>query len=65
MIQELGQLTSEAKNYKYRTIVVSAVSYGCESWSLTLRDKHGLRVFENRVLRKLFGPKWEEVTGQN
>jgi hypothetical protein len=38
------------------------VLYGCETWSLTLREEHRLRVFENRVLRK-FGPKTDEVTG--
>jgi len=38
------------------------VLYGCEAWSFTLREKHRLRVFENRVLRKIFGPKGEEVT---
>jgi hypothetical protein len=37
--------------------------YGCETWSLTLREEHRLRVFENRVLR-IFGPKWDEVTGE-
>jgi hypothetical protein len=35
--------------------------YGCETWSPTLREKHGLRVFENRVLRRIFGPKKDEV----
>jgi hypothetical protein len=40
------------------------VLYGCESWSLTLRDEHRLRVFENRVLRRIFGPKRDEVTGE-
>jgi len=40
------------------------VLYGCETWSLTLREEHRLRVFENRVLRKLFGPKRDEVTGE-
>jgi hypothetical protein len=39
------------------------VLYGCETWSLTLREKHRLRVFENRVLRRIFGPKRDEVTG--
>jgi hypothetical protein len=39
------------------------VLYGCETWSLTLREEHRLRVFENRVLRKIFGPKINEVTG--
>jgi len=37
---------------------------GCETWSLTLRKKHRLRVFENRVLRRIFGPKRDEVTGE-
>ena len=40
------------------------VLYGCETWSLTLREEHRLRVFENRVLRKVFGPKRDEVTGE-
>ena len=40
------------------------VLYGCETWSLTLREEHRLRVFENRVLRKIFGPKSDEVTGE-
>jgi hypothetical protein len=39
------------------------VLYGCETWSLTLREKHRLRVFENRVLRGIFGPKRDEVIG--
>jgi len=38
--------------------------YGCKTWSLTLREEGKLRVFENRVLRRVFGPKREEVTGQ-
>jgi hypothetical protein len=38
--------------------------YGCETWSLTLREQHRLRVFENRVLRRMFGPKRDEVTGE-
>jgi hypothetical protein len=42
---------------------ITFVSYGCESWSITLREKHRLRVFENRMLRKVFGPKWDDVTG--
>jgi hypothetical protein len=39
------------------------VLYGCETWSLTLREEHGLRVFENRVLRGIFGPKRDEIIG--
>jgi hypothetical protein len=40
------------------------VLYGCETWSLTLREEHRLRVFENRVLGRIFGPKSDEVTGE-
>jgi hypothetical protein len=40
------------------------VLYGCETWSLTLREEHRLRVFENRMLRKIFGPKRDEVKGE-
>ena len=47
----------------YRTIVLLVVLYGCETWSLTLREERRLRVFDNRVLRKIFGPKRDEVTG--
>jgi hypothetical protein len=55
------------KNLKikiYRTIILPVVLYGCETWSLTLREERRLRVFENRVLRKLFGPKRDKVTGE-
>jgi hypothetical protein len=48
----------------YKTIILPVVPYGCETWSLTLREKHRLRVFENRVLRRIFGPKRDEVTGE-
>jgi hypothetical protein len=48
----------------YRTIILPVVLYGCETWSLTLREEHRLRVFENRVLRGIFGPKRDEVTGE-
>ena len=47
----------------YRTIILPVV-YGCECWSLTLREEHKLRVFENRVLRKMSGSKKDEVTGE-
>jgi hypothetical protein len=46
----------------YKTIIVPVVLYGCETWSLTLREEHRLRVFENRVLRRILGPKRDEVT---
>jgi len=48
----------------YRTITLPVVLYGCETWSLTLREKCRLRVFEIRVLRIVFGPKRDEVTGE-
>ena len=46
----------------YRTIILPVVLYGCETWLLTLREECRLRVFENRVLRRIFGPKRDEVT---
>jgi hypothetical protein len=48
----------------YKTIILPVVLYGCETWSLTLREEHRLRVFENRVLSRIFGPKRDEVTGE-
>ena len=48
---------------KFRTIILP-VLYGCATWSLTLREELRLRVFENRVLRRIFGPKSDEVTGE-
>jgi len=56
-----------SKNLKikiYKTIILPVVLYGCETWSLTLREERRLMVFENRVLRKVFGPKRGEVTGE-
>jgi hypothetical protein len=47
----------------YKTIILPVVLYGCETWPHTLREEHRLRVFENRVLRRIFGPKRDEVTG--
>jgi hypothetical protein len=55
-----------SKNFKikiYKSIMLPAVLYGCETWSVTLREEHGLRVSENRVLRKMLGPKTGEVAG--
>jgi len=48
----------------YRTVILPVVLYGCETWSLTLREERRLRMFENRVLRRIFGPKRDEVTGE-
>jgi hypothetical protein len=46
----------------YKTMILPAVLYVCETWSLTLREEHKLRAFENKMLRMIFGPKREEVT---
>ena len=54
-----------SKNFKikiYRTIILPVVLYECETWSLTLREESRLRVFENRVLRRIFEPKRDKVT---
>jgi hypothetical protein len=48
----------------YKTIILPVILYGYETWSLTLREEHGLRVFENKVLRRICGPKRDEVTGE-
>jgi hypothetical protein len=48
----------------YRTIILPVVLYGCETWSLTVREEHKLREFESRVLRRIFGPKRDGVTGR-
>jgi len=48
----------------YRTIILPVVLYGCENWSLILREERKLRMFENMVLRGIFGPRRDEVTGE-
>jgi hypothetical protein len=48
----------------YKTIILPVALYGCETWSLSLREEHRLGVFENRVLRRIFGPNRDEVTGE-
>jgi len=48
----------------FANIFLPAVLYGCETWSLTLREERRLRMFENRVLRRIYGPKGNEVTGE-
>jgi hypothetical protein len=56
-----------SKNLKikiYRTIILPVVFYGCEAWSLTLREELRLKVFENRVLGRVFGLKRDDVTGE-
>jgi len=66
-VQNLLSSSLLSKNLKikiYRTIILPVVLYGCETWSLTLREERRLRVFENRVLRRIFEPKRDEVTGE-
>ena len=56
-----------SKNIKlkiYKTVILPVILYGCETWTLTLREEKRLRVFENKVLRKIFGPKRDEETGE-
>jgi hypothetical protein len=57
-------LSMNVKLKIYKTIILPVVLYGCETWSLTLREEHRVSVFENRVLRGIFGPKRDEVTGE-
>jgi hypothetical protein len=57
-------LTKSVKIRIYKTIILPVVLYGSETWSLTLREEHRLRMFENRVLRRIFGLKRDEVTGE-
>jgi hypothetical protein len=66
-VQNLLSSCLLAKNLKigiYKTIILPVVLYGCEAWYLTLRDEHRLRVFENRVLRRILRLKRDEVTGE-
>ena len=66
-VQNLLSSRLLSKNLKikiYRTIMLPVVLYGCETWSLTLREEKKLRVFENMVLRRIFGPRRNEVTGE-
>ena len=61
----ISSLLSKNLNIKiYRTIILPVVLYECDTWSLTLREEHRLRVFENRVLRRIFEPNREGVTGE-
>ena len=66
-VQNILSSSLLSKNIKikiYRTVILPVVLYGCETWSLTLREEHRLRVFESRVLRRIFGPKMDELTGE-
>jgi len=62
-VQNLFSSSLLSKNLKiFRTIILPVVLYGCETWALILREEHRLRVFENKVLRRIYGPKRDEVT---
>jgi len=66
-VQNLLSSSLLSKNLKikiYRTIILPVVLYGCETWSLVLREERKLRVFENMVRRRIFGPRRDEVTGE-
>ena len=66
-VQKLLSSSLLSKNLKikiYRTIILPVVLYGCETWSLTMREERRMRVFENRVLRRIFGPRRDEVKGK-
>ncbi|KAJ4439352.1 hypothetical protein ANN_07474 [Periplaneta americana] len=66
-VEKLLSSSPLSKNLKvriYKTVILPVVLYGCETWTLTLREEHRLRVFENKVLRKIFGAKRDEVTGE-
>jgi hypothetical protein len=56
-------LSKNTKNGVYEIIILPVILYGCETWPLTLREEQRLRVFENRVLRRIFGPKGDEAMG--
>jgi hypothetical protein len=56
-------LVFDIKNRIYKTIILPVVLYGCETWSLALREEYRLRAFENRVPRRIFGSKLGEVAG--
>ena len=60
-----SRLLSEHLKFKiYRTIILPVVLYGCEAWSLTLREERKLRLFENMVLRRIFGPRRDKIKGE-
>ena len=57
-------LSKKLKVKAYKTTILPVVLYGCENWSLTLREEHRLRMFENRMLRKIFGANRDEIIGE-
>jgi hypothetical protein len=63
-VSVLPRLSRNVKVKVYKTVIVPVVLCGCETWYVTFREGHRLRVFGNRVLRGIFGPKGDEVTGE-
>jgi len=66
-VQNLLSSRLLSKNLKikiYRTVILPVVLYGCETWSLTLQEERNLKVFENMVLRRIFGRRRDEATGE-
>ena len=57
-------LSKKLKVNTNKTIILPVLLYGCETWSLTLREEHRLRVFENKILRNIYGAKRDEITGE-
>jgi len=66
-VQNLLSSSLLSRNLKikiYRTVILPVILYGCKTWSLTLKEERRLRVFENRMLMRIFGPKRDAVTGE-
>ena len=59
-----NSIRSKFDDSRYRILILLILLYGCENWSLTFREEHRLRVFENRVLRRIFAPKIDARTGK-
>ena len=57
-------LQAVSEHWLLLVVILSVVWYGCETWSITFRDERGLRMFENRVLRRIFGTKKDKLTGE-
>ena len=64
LLSRLHSKKLKVKTYRPKTLILPVVVYGCETWSLTLREDQRLRVFKNKVLRKIFGAKKDEITGE-
>jgi hypothetical protein len=67
-LKKFKEMENDKKKSRYlqdlkydKNLIMPVVLYGCETWSLKLREEHRLRVFENRVLRRILGPKRDEV----